>query len=68
MNVRHRQTLALMLIHGSACAGLGLALESIPEYYSMAAYFLLFGGHCLFVLKSEAIGRKLFPQNHRSAT
>ncbi|MEM1111614.1 MAG: MraY family glycosyltransferase [Pseudomonadota bacterium] len=60
MRFSRRQTLALMLIYGVACAGTGLWLEQFPEFISMAAYFALFGAHCLFVLKSETIGRKLF--------
>ena len=39
----------------------GLALESVPPYVSMAAYFLLFFGHCLFVMKAEDIARRLRP-------
>ena len=38
---------------------LGLALEAIPEYLSLLCYFLLFCCHCLFVIKSESIGRKV---------
>jgi len=59
MGFSARQTLALLLAWGSACALLGLALESIPEYLSLACYCLVFLGHCLFVIKSEAIGRRL---------
>jgi UDP-GlcNAc:undecaprenyl-phosphate GlcNAc-1-phosphate transferase len=52
-----RQTLIVLAIYASGCAGLGLILEAIPEYLSLLCYFLLFCGHCLFVIKSEAIGR-----------
>jgi len=31
-------------------ARLGLALEAVPAYVSLAVYFLVFGLHCAFVL------------------
>ena len=34
-------------------AALGLALEGIPEYLSLACYFLLFVAHCLFVMMAD---------------
>jgi UDP-GlcNAc:undecaprenyl-phosphate/decaprenyl-phosphate GlcNAc-1-phosphate transferase len=59
MGFSARQTLALLLAWGCGCALLGLALEGIPEYLSLACYCLVFVGHCLFVIKSEAIARRL---------
>jgi len=29
----------------------------VPEYLSLACYILLFLGHCLFVIRAEAIKR-----------
>jgi UDP-GlcNAc:undecaprenyl-phosphate GlcNAc-1-phosphate transferase len=49
-----RQTLALMVAYATLCAVIGLALEGIPEYLSLLCYFLLFCGHCLFVIRSGA--------------
>jgi len=46
-----QRTLAALVLYGALAAMLGLALESVPEYVSMALYFLLFFGHCLFVVK-----------------
>ena len=59
MGLSPRQTLLLLVVYAIACALLGLALEAIPEYLSLLCYFLLFCCHCLFVIKSEAIGRKV---------
>jgi UDP-GlcNAc:undecaprenyl-phosphate GlcNAc-1-phosphate transferase len=59
MGFSARQTLALLVAYGGACAMLGLALENIPEYLSLACYVLLFLGHCLFVIRAEAIGQRL---------
>jgi len=53
------QTLALLIVYATACALLGLMLEAVPEYLSLLVYFLLFLGHCVFVMKSETIGRRL---------
>jgi UDP-GlcNAc:undecaprenyl-phosphate GlcNAc-1-phosphate transferase len=53
------QTLALLLGWAGACALLGLALEQVPEYLSLACYCLVFLGHCLFVIKAGPIGRRL---------
>jgi len=58
MGFSARQTLALLVAYGGACALLGLALENIPEYLSLACYILLFLGHCLFVMRAEAIARR----------
>jgi len=52
---RH-QALALLVCGAAVCAGIGLVLEAIPAYLSLLCYFLLFITHCLFVIKSEAIG------------
>ena len=62
MGLGPRQTLALMSGYATLCAIIGLALEGIPEYLSLLCYFLLFCGHCLFVIKSGAIGRRIRPR------
>ena len=49
-----RQTLALMVGYAILCAIVGLILEGIPEYLSLLCYFLLFCGHCVFVIRSGA--------------
>jgi UDP-GlcNAc:undecaprenyl-phosphate/decaprenyl-phosphate GlcNAc-1-phosphate transferase len=49
-----RQTLALMAGYATLCAIAGLLLEGIPEYLSLLCYFLLFCGHCLFVIRAGA--------------
>jgi UDP-GlcNAc:undecaprenyl-phosphate GlcNAc-1-phosphate transferase len=54
-----RQTLILLVCGAAICAAAGLALEAIPAYLSLLCYFLVFGTHCLFVIKSEAIGAYL---------
>jgi UDP-GlcNAc:undecaprenyl-phosphate GlcNAc-1-phosphate transferase len=59
MGLSPRHTLLLLVLYATACALLGLALEAIPEYLSLLCYFLLFCGHCLFVIKSATIRRKL---------
>jgi len=59
MGLSPRQTLALLVAYGGACSLLGLALENVPEYLSLACYILLFLGHCLFVIRAEAIKRRL---------
>jgi UDP-GlcNAc:undecaprenyl-phosphate/decaprenyl-phosphate GlcNAc-1-phosphate transferase len=46
-----RQTLSLMMGYAALCAIVGLAFEGIPEYLSLLCYFLLFCGHCLFVIR-----------------
>ena len=56
LGLGQRQTLALLVCGAAICAGIGLALEAIPAYLSLLCYFLLFITHCLFVIKSEAIG------------
>jgi UDP-GlcNAc:undecaprenyl-phosphate GlcNAc-1-phosphate transferase len=56
LGLGRRQTLALLVCGAAICAGIGLALEAIPAYLSLLCYFLLFITHCLFVIKSEAIG------------
>jgi UDP-GlcNAc:undecaprenyl-phosphate GlcNAc-1-phosphate transferase len=62
MGLSARQTLAVLVGWAILCAGTGLALEAIPAYLSLLCYFLLFLGHCLFVMKSPAIGRRLNPR------
>jgi UDP-GlcNAc:undecaprenyl-phosphate GlcNAc-1-phosphate transferase len=56
MGFSARQTLAVLVGYGVVCALLGLGLEAIPEYLSLLCYFLLFLGHCLFVMRAVAIG------------
>ncbi len=58
MGFSSRQTLMLLVAYGGACCLLGLALENVPEYLSLACYILLFLGHCLFVMRAEAIKRR----------
>lgn len=50
-----RQTLAILVGYACLCALMGLALENVPESLSLLCYFLLFMGHCLFVIKSAGI-------------
>jgi UDP-GlcNAc:undecaprenyl-phosphate GlcNAc-1-phosphate transferase len=59
MGLSARHTLVLLAAWAVACALLGLALENIPEYLSLACYCLVFLGHCVFVIKAEAFGRHL---------
>jgi len=47
-----RMTLLLLVAYASSCVALGLLLEAIPEYLSLLCYFLLFCGHCAFVLRA----------------
>ena len=56
LGLGRRQALALLVCGGAICAGIGLALEAIPAYLSLLCYVLVFIAHCLFVIKSEAIG------------
>jgi UDP-GlcNAc:undecaprenyl-phosphate GlcNAc-1-phosphate transferase len=62
MGLGARQTLGVMVGWAGLCATTGLALEAIPAYLSLLCYFLLFLGHCLFVMKSPKIGRRLNPE------
>jgi len=59
MGLSPRQTLVLLCLWGVLCALTGLALENIPAYLSLALYFLVFIGHCLFVLRSGRIAAYL---------
>jgi len=52
-----RQTLGVLVGYAVLCAVIGLVLEGIPEYLSLLCYFVLFCGHCLFVLTSREPGR-----------
>ena len=54
-----RQTLGLLICYALLCALLGLTLENVAESVSLLAYFLLFLGHCLFVIKSPVFGKVL---------
>jgi UDP-GlcNAc:undecaprenyl-phosphate GlcNAc-1-phosphate transferase len=57
-----RQTLLLMVGYAALCAILGLLLEHIPEYLSLLCYFLLFCGHCWYVIRSDGpIAKKTIP-------
>jgi UDP-GlcNAc:undecaprenyl-phosphate GlcNAc-1-phosphate transferase len=53
-----RQTLALQVSYATLCAAIGLALENVPEYISLLLYFLLFVGHCLFVIKLADVDKE----------
>ena len=46
-----RQALLLLLTYAGVCAVVGLALERVPESLSLLAFFVLFIGHCGFVLQ-----------------
>ena len=59
MGLGRRRTLALLVGWAILCAVTGLALEAIPAYLSLLCYFLLFLGHCLFVIKSPQISAQL---------
>ena len=59
MGFSSRQTLVLLLAHATAGAVMGVSLESLPAYFSLLVFFLLFVGHCLFVIKAETIGVQL---------
>jgi UDP-GlcNAc:undecaprenyl-phosphate GlcNAc-1-phosphate transferase len=56
MGLNARQTLGLLICYAFLCALLGLALEHAAESLSLLVYFLLFLGHCLFVIKSPDLG------------
>jgi UDP-GlcNAc:undecaprenyl-phosphate/decaprenyl-phosphate GlcNAc-1-phosphate transferase len=56
LGLGRRGALVVMVLYALAAAMLGLALEAIPEYLSLACYFGLFIAHCAFVIKSEDIG------------
>lgn len=58
MGFNSRQTLLLLVTYAIACALLGKALEGIPEYLSLACYFLLFLAHCVFAMKAEGAGKR----------
>jgi len=65
MGLGPRQTLSLMMGYATLCAIVGLALEGIPEYLSLLCYFLLFCGHCLFVIRYGQHGSR--PQHEQKA-
>jgi UDP-GlcNAc:undecaprenyl-phosphate GlcNAc-1-phosphate transferase len=58
MGLSPRLTLVLLVAYAIACALLGKALEGVPEYLSLACYILLFLAHCLFVMKTGALGSR----------
>ena len=62
LGLGQRQTLAVLTGWSVLCATTGLALEAFPAYLSLACYFLLFLCHCLFVMMSPEIGRRLKPE------
>jgi UDP-GlcNAc:undecaprenyl-phosphate GlcNAc-1-phosphate transferase len=56
MGLTPRLTLLVLLGWAAVTSFIGLALEAVPESISLLCYFLVFVGHCLFVMKSESIG------------
>ncbi|MEH6587355.1 MAG: hypothetical protein V7720_12400 [Halioglobus sp.] len=48
-----RQTLLALVAYAIVGIAAGLALEALPAYASLAAYFLLFGLHCYFVIRAK---------------
>ena len=48
-----RQVLLALVAYGVAAALMGLALEAVPEYLSLACYFVLFVIHCIFIIKAD---------------
>jgi UDP-GlcNAc:undecaprenyl-phosphate GlcNAc-1-phosphate transferase len=54
-----RQALAVLVLGAVVCAGIGLALESVPAYMSLLCYFIVFVAHCLVMRKPEAIGGRV---------
>ncbi|TDG12862.1 undecaprenyl/decaprenyl-phosphate alpha-N-acetylglucosaminyl 1-phosphate transferase [Seongchinamella unica] len=48
-----RQTLVLIVAWGGLTAATGLALEAVPDYLSLACYFLLFIAHCVFAIVAD---------------
>jgi hypothetical protein len=48
------QALALLLAYAGVCAVVGLALERVPESFSLLAFFVLFIGQCGFVLRRRS--------------
>jgi len=60
MGIGRRKTLLILVGYAISCAALGLVLQSVPEYLSLLCYFLLFGVHCLFVMRYELHGKLLY--------
>ena len=56
MGLTPRLTLLVVVGWAAVTSFMGLALEAVPEFVSLLCYFLVFVGHCLFVMKSESIG------------
>lgn len=48
-----RQTLGLMVGYAALCAIIGVVLERVPDYLSLLFYFLLFFGHCWYVVSFD---------------
>lgn len=48
-----RQTLLVLLAFGFSMAMVGLALEAVPPYLSLACYFLLFIAHCFLAMRLD---------------
>lgn len=59
MGLSPRQTLVILVIYATASAVIGLLLEGLPEYVSLCCYFLVFFGHCLFVLKPDRVSPRM---------
>jgi UDP-GlcNAc:undecaprenyl-phosphate GlcNAc-1-phosphate transferase len=59
MGLSARQALVLLICGASLCAIIGLALEAIPAYLSLLCYVLVFIGHCLLIIRREAVGQWL---------
>jgi UDP-GlcNAc:undecaprenyl-phosphate GlcNAc-1-phosphate transferase len=53
LGLGRRQTLVLMVGYAALCAIMGVGLERVPEYLSLLCYFLLFCGHCWYVVRSD---------------
>ena len=57
MGLSARGTLIAIVAYAAVCASIGLALENAPESLSLLLYFLLFLGHCSFVVLSDRQSR-----------
>lgn len=55
--ISSRRVLLVMLIHAVAAAITGLALEAAPAWVSLLCYFMLFLGHCAFVMRSDRLAK-----------
>jgi len=57
MGLSARRTLIVIVAYAAVCASIGLALENVAESLSLLLYFLLFLGHCSFVVLSDRQSR-----------